>query len=145
MEYCLPVRSFARAVSDIVSPLYSTLLSPTTVAVIQVLVNPKDKQFAIRACKEDAPNAIAFSKPEHEQKYAIKISSAAVVDLIRKMGEWSEEDNWNVPGIYFADEQALVYDLGAAFRPSPRGGWTAKRQKEAAAAAALSSAEATED
>ena len=30
MEYCLPVRSFARAVSDIVSPLYSTLLSPTT-------------------------------------------------------------------------------------------------------------------
>ena len=29
------------------------------------------------------PNAIAFSKPEHEQKYAIKISSAAVVDLIR--------------------------------------------------------------
>ena len=49
---------------------------------IQVLVNPKDKQFAIRACKEDAPNAISFSKPEHEQKYAIKISSAAVVDLI---------------------------------------------------------------
>ena len=39
---------------------------------VQVLVNPKDKQFAIRACKEDAPNAIAFSKPEHEQKYAIK-------------------------------------------------------------------------
>ena len=35
MEYCLPVRSFARAVSDIVSPLYSTLLSPTTVAVKQ--------------------------------------------------------------------------------------------------------------
>lgn len=112
---------------------------------VQVLVNPKDKQFAIRACKEDAPNAIAFYEPEHEQKYAIKISFAAVVDLIRKMGEWSEEDNWNVPGIYFADEQALVYDLGAAFRPSPRGGWTAKRQKEAAAAAALSSAEATED
>ena len=26
---------------------------------IQVLINPKDKQFAIRACKEDAPNAIA--------------------------------------------------------------------------------------
>ena len=112
---------------------------------VQVLVNPKDKQFAIRACKEDAPNAIAFSKPEHEQKYAIKISSAAVVDLIRKMGEWSEEDNWNVPGIYFADEQALVYNLGAAFRPSPRGGWTAKRQKEAAAAAALTGTSQNEE
>lgn len=111
---------------------------------VQVLVNPKDKQFAIRVCKEDAPDAIPFSKPEHEQKYAIKISAAAVVDLIRKMGEWPDEENWNVPGIYFADEQALVYDLGAAFKPLPRGGWTAKRQKEAAAAAALHGEHLTE-
>lgn len=112
---------------------------------VQVLVNPKDKQFAIRVCKEDAPNAISFSKPEDRQKYAIKISAAAVVDLIRKMANWPDDENWNVPGIYFADEQALVYDLGAAFRPSPRGGWTAKRQKEAAVAAALSSAEQPEN
>ena len=34
------------------------------VPYIQVLINPKDKQFAIRGCKEDAPNAVAFSKPE---------------------------------------------------------------------------------
>ena len=81
---------------------------------IQVLINPKDKQFAIRACKEDAPNAIPFSKPEGEQKYQIKISAAAVVDMIRKMANWSAEDNWNVPGIYFADELALVYDVGTA-------------------------------
>ena len=81
---------------------------------IQVLINPKDKQFAIRACKEDAPNAIPFSKPEGEQKYQIKISAAAVVDMIRKMANWSAEDNWNVPGILFADELALVYDVGTA-------------------------------
>ena len=71
---------------------------------IQFLIEPKSKQFAIRACKEDAPNAIAFS-----------------------------------------NEQALVYDLGAAFRPSPRGGWTAKRQKEAAAAAALTGTSQNEE
>ena len=87
---------------------------------IQVLINPKDKQFAIRACKEDAPNAIPFSKPEGEQKYQIKISAAAVVDMIRKMANWSAEDNWNVPGIFFADELALVYDVGTAYKPSPR-------------------------
>ena len=87
---------------------------------IQVLINPKDKQFAIRACKEDAPNAIPFSKPEGEQKYQIKISAAAVVDMIRKMAHWSAEDNWNVPGIFFADELALVYDVGTAYKPSPR-------------------------
>ena len=104
---------------------------------IQVLINPKDKQFAIRSCKEDAPNAVAFSKPEGEQKYQIKISAAAVVDMIRKMANWSAEDNWNIPGIYFADDEALVYDVGAAYKPSPKGGWTVKRQKEEAAAAAL--------
>lgn len=104
---------------------------------IQVLVNAKEKQFAIRACKEDAPNAIPFSKPEGEQKYQIKITAAAVVDMIRKMANWSAEDNWNVPGIYFADELALVYDIGTAFKPAAKGGWAAKRQKEAAAQAAL--------
>lgn len=104
---------------------------------IQVLINPKDKQFAIRSCKEDAPNAVVFSKPEGEQKYQIKISAAAVVDMIRKMANWSAEDNWNIPGIYFAEDDALVYDVGAAYKPTPKGGWTAKRMKEEAAAAAL--------
>lgn len=105
---------------------------------IQVLINTKDKQFAIRACSEDAPNALPFSKPEGEQKYQIKISNAAITDLIRKTANWSVEDNWNVPGIYFADEEVLIYDVGAGYKPTPKGGWAVKRQKEAAAAAALS-------
>ena len=115
------------------------------VSHIQVLINPKDKQFAIRGCKEDAPNAIAFSKHEDEQKHPIKIGSAAVVDMIRKMANWSSEDNWNIPGIYFAEDDALVYDVSAAYRPSPKGGWTVKRQKEEAAAAALAGNPVTDD
>ena len=95
---------------------------------IQVLINPKDKQFAIRACKEGAPNAIVFSKTEGTQKYAIKISAAAVVDIIRKMANWSAEDNWNVPGVYFAEDDALVYDVSAAYKPTPRGRWAIERQ-----------------
>lgn len=102
---------------------------------VQVLINPKDKQFAIRACKEDAPHAMTFSKPAGEQKYTIKISAAAVVDVIRKMALWSAEDNWNIPGVYFAEEDAIVYDVNAAYKPSSRGGWTARRQKEEALAA----------
>ena len=107
---------------------------------IQVLINPKDKQFAIRGCKEDAPNAVAFSKSEGEQKYAVKISASAVVDMIRKMANWSAEDNWNVPGVYFAEDNALVYDVSAAYKPNPKGGWTAKRQMETAATVAEDSA-----
>lgn len=38
---------------------------------------------------------------------------------------------------YFAEDDALIYDVNAAYRPSPKGGWTVKHQKEEAAAAAL--------
>ena len=107
------------------------------VSHIQILINPKDKQFAIRGCKEDAPNAVPFSKPEGEQKYQIKITSAVVVDLIRKMADWAVEDNWNVPGVFFVDDEAIVYDVSAAYKPNPRGCWTAKRLKEEEAVAAL--------
>ena len=101
---------------------------------IQVLINAKDKQFAIRACKESAPNAIPFSKPEGEQKYAIKVSNATIVTMLRKMVGWSDEENWNIPGVYLAEEEALVYDLTTAYKAAARGR-PAKRQIEAAAAA----------
>ena len=103
-------------------------------AYIQVLVNPKEKQFAIRACKEGDPNSMPFSKPANEQKYALKITSAIIMDVIRKMGNWPVEENRNVPGIYFADEEAIVYDVNTAYKPVAKGGWTAKKQKEAAMA-----------
>ncbi len=100
---------------------------------VQFLIQAKDKQFAIRVCNEDAPNAVKFSKPEGEQRYPIKVGFPAAVDMIRKLMGWPQDENWNVPGIYFADEQALVYDLSAAFRPVAKGGWSAKRQQEDAA------------
>lgn len=112
---------------------------------IQVLINPKEKQFAIRACKEDAPNAVPFSKPEGEQKYTLKINAAAVTDVIRKMANWTAGDNWNVPGIYFAEENAIIYDVTTAFKPvSKGGGWAVKRQRDAALAMGNSSEEVDE-
>lgn len=104
---------------------------------VQLLISTKDKQFAIRACREDAPNALPFSKPEGEQKNPIKFNTIAVVDMIRKMADWKVEDNWNVPGVYFAEDNAIVYDVKAATRPvSKGGGWAVKKQREAEAAIA---------
>lgn len=112
---------------------------------IQLLINPKDKQFAIRGCKEDAPNALPFSKPREQQKYPIKFAQAAVVDMIRKMAEWGVEEKWNIPGAYFADECAIVYDIKTAVPPAEKkGGWAAKRlreEEEAAAAEAVKDSE----
>ena len=89
---------------------------------VQLLVNPKEKQFGIRVCTEDAANAVAFSKPEGEQKYQIKIGAATVVDIIRKMANWSAEENWNVPGVYFAADEGIIYDLNTAVKPRLRTG-----------------------
>lgn len=98
---------------------------------VQILLNPKDKQFAIRACKEDDPHAVEFSKPKGKQKTPIKYNTAAVVNAIRKMGNWNTEDNWNIPGVYFAEANAIVYDVKAATKPVPNGGgWNLKKQRE---------------
>lgn len=105
---------------------------------VQLLISVKDKQLAIRACKEDAPNALPFSKPEGEQKTPIKFNTIAVVDMIRKMADWKAEENWNIPGVYFAEDNAIVYDVKAATRPvSKGGGWSVKKQREAEAAEAM--------
>lgn len=113
-------------------------------AYVQFLVLPKEKQFAIRACKKDAPNAVKFCKQEGEQKYQIQVTVPAVVDTIRKMAGWSAEEAWNIPGIYFAEDNGLVYSIDTAYKPSHRGGWAAKRKKDAAAAAAVENMEVVE-
>lgn len=112
---------------------------------IQCLIDHKSKQFAIRVCKEDTPQSLKFSKPEGEQKYPIKISQAAVSDMVRKLMNWTPDDNWNVPGIYFADEQAIVYNLESAYAPKAKGGWTAKKAREEASDAAMSTMESADE
>ena len=68
---------------------------------IQFLIEPKSKQFAIRACKEDAPNAVRFSKPEGAQKAQIKISNATVVDMRRRPCRSCRGQRCSCPGRWF--------------------------------------------
>ena len=116
--------TFAGSTLKFNSPTMAELRFP---AFVQFLSNPKDKQFAIRACQEDAPNAVKFSKPEGEQNYPIKTPCPAAVDIVRKLADWAPEEIWNVPGIFFASENAIVYDLSTAYPPKPqKGGWKKK-------------------
>ena len=105
-------------------------------AYIQLFVDEKGKQFAIKACKENDPHAIKFSKPAGEQKYPIKITCAPAANAVRKVMEWSQDLSMNVPGAIFADEGVIIFALEQCFAPVPQGGgWSVKRQKDAAAAA----------
>lgn len=91
---------------------------------IQFLIEPKSKQFAIRACKEDAPNAVRFSKPEGAQKAQIKISNATVVDMVRKLMDWNAEDTRLIVSrvlflfILLVQEHLPVTGLFQCFRPT---------------------------
>ena len=106
-------------------------------AYIQLFVDEKGKQFAIKACKENDPHAMKFSKPAGEQKYPVKITCAPAANAVRKVMEWPTEQSMNVPGAIFADEGVIIFALEQAFAPVPKGGgWTVKRQKDAEAAAA---------
>lgn len=55
------------------------------------------------------------------------------------------EDNWNVPGIYFAEDETLIYDVNAAYKPAPKGGWAVKRQRDEATALAAEGLGASEE
>lgn len=87
---------------------------------VQFLYLEKEKQFGIRTCKEDAPNAVPFSKSAGQQKGQIRITLPAVTALIRRMAGWDPEQSWNIPGIYFAEDNGLVYDVRTAYEPNHR-------------------------
>lgn len=109
-------------------------------AYIQMFVDEKGKQFAIKACKESDPQAMKFSKPAGEQRYPIKLTCAPAANAVRKIMEWKQDQSMNVPGAIFADEGVIIFALEQASSPVSRGGgWAVKRQRDAEAAAALNS------
>lgn len=55
-------------------------------AYIQLFVDEKGKQFAIKACKETDPQAMKFSKPAGEQKYPVKITCAPAANAAQGDG-----------------------------------------------------------
>ena len=103
---------------------------------IQLFVDEKGKQFAIKACKESDPEAIKFSRPAGEQKYPIKITCGPACATVRRIMGWDNNQSMNAPGAIFRDEGVIIFALEQSFAPVPKGGgWNAKRQAEAAAAA----------
>lgn len=99
----------------------STVAELGSPAYIQFLVHTKNKQFAIRPCKEDAPNAIKFTKSEVTRSYPITVSMPAITTQIRLMAGWEDGSVWSIPGVYVAEDNALIFDTAAAKPPVTRG------------------------
>ena len=79
---------------------------------VRVLINGDTKQVAVQSCTEKTRNAVAFSKGEGKQVYAITVKIPAIVVAIRKLlPDLDENDSLTFKGKLFADDKAIVYDL----------------------------------
>lgn len=46
------------------------------------------------------------------------------------MVEWGVDEKWNIPGAYFAEDNAIVYDVKTATPPIEKKGWAERRQRK---------------
>jgi len=79
----------------------------------------KEKQFAVRPSEKDKANSVPFCQGKEKQK--VIVNNMAISGLIRKMAGWENSCNFNMPGIYDLEENALAYSVKAAEVPRPRG------------------------
>lgn len=96
-------------------------------AFVRVLLNAETCQLAVQAASALSPQFTAFFRPEVFKSNRIKINSRSMVRQIRETTGWIEHGTWNIAGVYSAKDDAIIYDLQRAFKPSGRGGWAAGR------------------
>lgn len=91
-------------------------------AFVRVLLNAETGQLAVQAAPTLGPQSTPFFRPEVFKSNRIKINSRSMVREIRTAAGWVEEGTWNIAGVYSPKDDAIVYDLQRAFKPSGRGG-----------------------
>ena len=96
---------------------------------VRVLLNAETGQLAVQAAPTLDPQSTPFFRPEVFKSNRIKINSRSMARQIRSVAGWGEDDTdtWNIAGVYSAKDDAIIYDLQRAVRPSGRGGWAAGR------------------
>lgn len=96
-------------------------------AFVRVLLNVETGQLAVQAAPTLDPQSTLFFRLEVFKSNRIKINSRSMVRQIRAVTGWGEDDTWNIPGVYSAKDDAIIYDFQRAIRPSGRGGWAKGR------------------
>lgn len=94
------------------------------VSYIQVLLDHNAGKFALRASKESDTDSIPFYPSKGSTVTQFKINSRPFVRQLRRIAGWSAGETWNIIGSYSAKDNAIIYDLHAAFKPSSRSGWS---------------------
>lgn len=96
-------------------------------AYIRVLLDADAGKFAIQAYGKAGVDSIPFHSPKTSAAKCFKINSRPFARQLRGIAGWAEGETWNIIGRYAAGDDAIIYDLHAAFKPSGRGGWSTGR------------------
>ena len=97
---------------------------------VQILLNSSTRRFAVQAATDLSPDSTQFFRPEVFKTNRIKINSKPLVKRIREIAGWTEDEIWNVAGVYSEQDDAIIYDLDSAYKPSNKGGWASGRRKQ---------------
>lgn len=97
-------------------------------AHVVMYVNAATKQVAIRPCKENAKNAVAFSKDEKKQTYAVVLKIPALLTAVRKLADAEEGGSAiSFSGELYPNERVIIFDLTQGKPAKTRG----RRKKDA--------------
>lgn len=82
---------------------------------VVLLVNREAKQFAIKPCNQNDPNALAFTSQKPNSPN-VRWNSKDLLRLFSSLMSWQLEkcDGYRVNGEYIKSEKALLFDLNKA-------------------------------
>lgn len=85
-------------------------------AYVRPLIDVEHRAFAIQTCRQTEERAIKFSKPRGEQMHGISLPSHSLYQTIKKVmrSKWHDGMRYRIPGIYYPDAKAMVFDLNSA-------------------------------
>jgi hypothetical protein len=83
-------------------------------SMVEILVNPITRKFAIRKAEEGNRNAVVFAKQTMGKSVPKDISTAAFSDTIFDMFGWNTDYRYRISGTLFEQEKEIVYIFDSA-------------------------------
>ena len=84
---------------------------------VRIFISHDRSQIALQPCDKTTPNAMKFFTAEaarHRRKKAISVGNRALTTLIKSSMRWEMEKPAIVPGVRFAEENVIIFDLKQA-------------------------------
>lgn len=80
-----------------------------------LLIDDKSGRIALKACKEDSPNAVTFYKQKKTNVISVRWNGKDLLNTIKTMMKWNlDKDSYRTEGELIPEEQAMIFDLNNA-------------------------------